>query len=338
MSCLSQKAHRYIYPWLVKSLLEIAETNGMDMTELLAQSRLAPNLINSSEKIIPLNKLLKLFEIIQVSIPDAAIFAGRSIFVSGLYLQIFVSSMCQTFKDYLNQMPSILKVWGDIGEVQLEISSDNTVRLIWLPLDKSTCSSRLLSDTVMSTSAHIINNLCVLPIPIKSASFTYKKPQNTEGLKSVFGENLLFDSEYTSICFDRYSLDYKISRQNYPLQQNTEVVFDTIFDGKDLSDGFWSMFRQSVVNRLPDNSATLNNIAFDMNISNRSLQRQLQKRNSSFSSELLKIRQSLAKRYLENERWTSTEIAYALGYVDSSSFSSAFRKWFGCSPREWRNT
>ncbi len=40
--------------------------------------------------------------------------------------------------------------------------------------------------------------------------------------------------------------------------------------------------------------------------------------------------------HLADPRLSISEVAYLLGFADSSSFSRAFRRWLGCSPSQWR--
>ena len=48
------------------------------------------------------------------------------------------------------------------------------------------------------------------------------------------------------------------------------------------------------------------------------------------------VRTGLAEHYIGNDKYSVTEIAFLLGFSDTSSFSRAFRDWFGLSPSERR--
>lgn len=77
-------------------------------------------------------------------------------------------------------------------------------------------------------------------------------------------------------------------------------------------------------------------IAERLCVSLRSLQRHLQEEQRSFEQLLAGIRQRLACEHLADPRLSISEVAYLLGFADSSSFSRAFRRWLGCSPSQWR--
>jgi AraC-like DNA-binding protein len=67
----------------------------------------------------------------------------------------------------------------------------------------------------------------------------------------------------------------------------------------------------------------------------RSLQRRLQEEGTTYRETLNGTRQEIARTYLEERRASVTEIAFRLGFSDSNSFSRAFRRWTGQSPRAY---
>jgi AraC-like DNA-binding protein len=71
-------------------------------------------------------------------------------------------------------------------------------------------------------------------------------------------------------------------------------------------------------------------------MSSRKLQRQLQSAGTTFNTILNEIRQDLAQNYLGEENNSMTEIAFLLGFSESSAFSRAFKRWMGVSPTEYR--
>ena len=71
-------------------------------------------------------------------------------------------------------------------------------------------------------------------------------------------------------------------------------------------------------------------------MSKRTLQRTLQKEGTSFNALLNSTRMDLAKQYVRDREISFTEIAFLLGFTESSTFSRAFKRWTGKSPREYR--
>jgi AraC-like DNA-binding protein len=50
----------------------------------------------------------------------------------------------------------------------------------------------------------------------------------------------------------------------------------------------------------------------------------------------MQVRRRLAENYIGNDDYSVTEIAFLLGYTDTSAFSRAFRNWYGHSPTQAR--
>ena len=326
-----------VYAAPVNSLLLAAEQLGASKTELLAAAKLDAPSLDNPENRIPVTDYFRLFDVVAsaTSCPDVGLYAGRISYLSGLNLQLYMATICHTFRDYLNLMPSVLKMWGDIGEVK--IAADGPfIRLEWRPLDPATSQQRHLSDVMLSASAMIVDSLCVMPNPVLKACVTYSEPEDISLLVKMLGHDIEFDSDMSCLYFARSSLKLPLVQQNYRRAAGGVIPFADLFDGKDPSDKFWSRLRQSIVRLLPLGDLAIDAAAKDMNMSARSLQRHLQQRKTSFRHEVRTIRAELAVRYLSDPTVTVTDTAFLLGYSDQGAFSAAFKNWHNCAPSDYR--
>jgi AraC-like DNA-binding protein len=81
---------------------------------------------------------------------------------------------------------------------------------------------------------------------------------------------------------------------------------------------------------------TLAQVAAHFHQSPRTLRRQLHSRGTSYQLLLDEVRFELASRYLVSTRSPVQAIARQLGYADARSFRTAFRRWAGRTPAEFR--
>jgi AraC-like DNA-binding protein len=80
----------------------------------------------------------------------------------------------------------------------------------------------------------------------------------------------------------------------------------------------------------------LQDVARELRLSTRTLQRRLTDENATFQQLMEDARRELAQHYLLHSSLELNETAYLLGYEDANSFFRAFHRWEGTSPGAWR--
>jgi AraC-like DNA-binding protein len=80
----------------------------------------------------------------------------------------------------------------------------------------------------------------------------------------------------------------------------------------------------------------IEDIAPQLALSSRTLQRRLSERGTTFAEVVERARRRLAERYLEDERLSLAEIGFLVGFSDPSNFHRAFRRWTGETPTTFR--
>jgi len=81
----------------------------------------------------------------------------------------------------------------------------------------------------------------------------------------------------------------------------------------------------------------LEDVAAELRISARTLQRRLLEEGMTFHNLVEEARREMARHYLRQPSLELNETAYLLGYEDPNSFIRAFHRWEGISPGEWRS-
>ena len=95
--------------------------------------------------------------------------------------------------------------------------------------------------------------------------------------------------------------------------------------------------RRAITMLLPSGRATIDQVAAQLGMSARSLQRRLDDEGHQFGELLGWVRRELATAYLANSAHPVTTIAGLLGYASPSSFTRWFAGTFGTSPQAWRS-
>lgn len=80
----------------------------------------------------------------------------------------------------------------------------------------------------------------------------------------------------------------------------------------------------------------LSDVAHELAMSERTLQRRITDEGTTYRALLVEARQELGRQLLSDKSAGLNEVAYLLGFQDSSSFYRAFRDWEGVTPSRWR--
>ena len=99
----------------------------------------------------------------------------------------------------------------------------------------------------------------------------------------------------------------------------------------------WSrQVEELIARQLHASTCTIEDIARQLAVNERTLQRRLETQNRQFNQLLDQIRVNRAQEYLRFSSLPMTEIAPLLGYSELRSFTRACQRWFGCPPLKMR--
>jgi len=160
--------------------------------------------------------------------------------------------------------------------------------------------------------------------------------QNRELLESHFGCRVRFKAGRNALIFRTSDLDRPFVTQNEELLKaiggQLEAELKERDSGADLGDQVKHTLKRSLAGKRP----TLPQVARELCMSARTLQRRLTGADITFQQLVEDTRRELAHHYLKHSTVELNEAAFLLGYEDSNSFFRAFQGWEGTTPGEWR--
>jgi len=101
-------------------------------------------------------------------------------------------------------------------------------------------------------------------------------------------------------------------------------------------DPFVDGVREMVARRLVAGRPPIWTVARGLAMSVRTLQRRLAEKGWSYSELVDDVRGVMARRRVAHPRVPFGEVASDLGFAEQASFTRAFRRWTGLTPREYR--
>jgi AraC-like DNA-binding protein len=218
-------------------------------------------------------------------------------------------------------------------EFQVEELSDR-VRVTYRMLQNLTAPDLLedgqLAVLLMMCRLNYGSSLRPVEVTLKHA-----EPADPRPWLECFGNVVHFEQPATSLAINARDADKPLTGSNKELFQLHEELIRRYLFRLDRNN-ILNRTRLRIMEQLPSGRVTENDLARVLNISKRTLNRKLRENDETFRSLLMQVRRGLAERYIGNENYSVTEIAFLLGYNDTSAFSRAFKNWFGRSPTQVR--
>ncbi len=157
-----------------------------------------------------------------------------------------------------------------------------------------------------------------------------------QALEAYFGCPIKKGAGCNRLTLHRSDLDRPFVSYNEELLEILTPALDQSLDERQRTRSTtekvkWIM-KRSLMGGRPD----IQNIAKELGMSDRTLQRRLTDENTSFKHLLSEARHEQARAYLADPSLEIKEVAFLIGYEDQNSFYRAFRHWEGETPSQWR--
>lgn len=160
-------------------------------------------------------------------------------------------------------------------------------------------------------------------------------PPDDTPFRRYFRVPVVFGADTDVLVFDRATFDSRLGGGNAELARlNDQVVASHLATLG--SDRFAHKLHLLLVDALPRGEPDEAELASRLGTSLRNLQRRLADEGTSYKDVLDDTRRQLARSYLADGQHSISEVAYLLGFRAASSFTRAFRRWEGTSPREFQ--
>lgn len=196
---------------------------------------------------------------------------------------------------------------------------------------------RFCIERTASSIRTIHRELAGPDLPNMPARFAFPRPQDITPYVEAFGVEPEFDADESTVALPLQLLDEPLPQGNEYTAAATQQQCRQLLEERRRRTGLSGQVRDLMLSR-PSNPPNADQIAATLAMSPRTLRHRLAIEGTSYRELLDEIRQRLAEEMLLTARLTVAETAQRLGYLELSSFSQAFRRWYGMSPREYRTS
>ncbi|MGO0061255.1 helix-turn-helix domain-containing protein [Brevibacillus fluminis] len=173
------------------------------------------------------------------------------------------------------------------------------------------------------------------PLSAKSVEFSHSMG-DVAPLEAYFGCPIRIGATSNRLTLHRRDLDRLFLSYNNELLEILTPVLDRSLD-EPFSRSVAEMVKWILKRSLAGGRMTIQAVASELGMSDRTLQRRLIDERTTFKQLLTQARHEQAREYLADPKLDIKEVAFLIGYEDQNSFYRAFRLWEGATPSNWRS-
>ena len=319
-----------------RAIRKALEAADLDSARLFAEAGLDLAALDDPNARYPVAATTRLWQLaVQASgDDDFGLTVARHVSQTTFHALGYSLAASSTLKEAFDRLLRYFRIVTDAAELSVEETPDEyRLRLHVDP------ARAVIAPQAMDAFAYLMLRLCrglyrrdFSPLRV---SLMREAPRNLFAFERAFRAPLQFGARENLLCFARAPLELRLEGANPELaRQNDEIVLRYL--ARHERDDLVARVRGLLAERLPSGVPGEEAVAAALHLSSRSLQRKLADEGSSYTQLLTETRQELARSYLADPRSSISEIAYLLGFSDTSRFTRAFMRWVGVSPSDYR--
>ncbi len=327
----------------LRDVIYFAASRGASLTEICQFAEISPESLTKPDEKIPGSISQKVWQKAEELTNDANIglHLGEQIHPSTLGLVGFVMLSCGTLGEALEKLIRYTNLLTDgvkgklaknglLAEIEIEIVRDRQNYLLKTP--------RQPIETSFSAIATIMRILAGKPIQIRELQFSHPRPVEITEHNRIFAAPTIFSQETNKMIFAAEALNYPILLANPDLLSSFEAQAEENLNRLNNQETRSMQVQRRIIKRMTAELPNITEIARELGLSERSLQRELAAEKTSFRELLDKTRCELAVKHLQNEKVSVAEISFLLGFSEPSAFHRFFKRQTGRTPQSFRES
>lgn len=170
---------------------------------------------------------------------------------------------------------------------------------------------------------------------VKEVHVTHPRPAYADAYKDFMGVPVVFASDKNALRFHATWPAVKLNAPNAymlgVLSEHAQRLLAELQASKTVRGQVENLMLPDLHRGVLDMAA----LAEKLGMTRQTLYRKLKQENTSFEQMVDELRHKMAQHYLNGRKVSVNETAYLVGFSDPSSFSKAFKRWTGQSPRAY---
>jgi AraC-like DNA-binding protein len=322
---------------IVTDMLDYLGRRGVVVAEMGRAVDLDVVALGKPDQRVPGSRVERLFEEAErcTQDPHVGLHMGESYHPGALNILGYVVLSCRSAGDVLDRLARYASILNDGLRVRVTREGTRTMcRFDALDgLDNYlTRAPRHPIEAMYAGVAVTMRNLTGTTIEPQAVAFSHRAPSDVAEHQRVFGREAQFGAAENVLTFLTSDLEAPVRSSNPDLlevfERHANAIIDQLGEHGPVSRRIVRLLSERVKGIAP----TLDDVASELAMSARSVQRSLRAEGTSYQLLLDDVRRELAVRHLAVRGTSAAEVAFLTGFSEPSAFSRAFRRWTGVTP------
>jgi AraC-like DNA-binding protein len=311
---------------------------GNDVASVLAEVGARPEQVNDDAIRLEVPKQIRILKLASEKLQDGLLgfHLARNFDLREIGLVYYVIASSDRLADALLNGKRYCTIMNE--GVRLNVRLDERAAAVGFDyVDVDRQSDRHQIEFWLVTLVRICRQVTDTRLAARSLRIRHRRDETPTEMRNFFGCDVEFGADSDEVIFPASVASMPIvGSDNYLNDLLLRYAEEALADRPQLRASLRSAVERVLPQLLPHAKASAANVAQKLAISTRTLSRKLRDENVAFAEILEETRAALAKRYLAERDLPVSEIAWLLGYGEVSSFTHAFKRWTGMTPRQFR--
>lgn len=218
-------------------------------------------------------------------------------------------------------------------DVALE-GSEAQIRVVWL------CEESAVPALIIDGAFAMLHRLAAIGTGQSIAPLRLelrRTPEHENMLTRHFDCEIRFNATSDALVFRKSDLALPFRSHNLALLDLLVPGLEAALKERAASTSLKEHVRAALLKQMRGRRPSIDQVAKELCVSNRTLQRRLGDEGTTYQRLLDDVRRDVACRLLAETELDAGEIAFVLGFEELNSFTRAFQSWEGTTPNRWRS-
>ncbi len=318
-------------------MVRLAEERGVPAERLLDGLPLTPESLRNPATEVTATQEVTMVRNLLAAVPDEpgiGLVTGQRYHLTTYGIWGFALISSTTLREAAELAIRFIDLTYALCDFSLEIT-DTELRIL---LDASDVPHdvRLYALERDATAVRVVGTELVgIPVPVSRLELTHEAPPWADEYAQVFGIEPVFGAERNMAVVDLAVAEQPLPQADELAAAGAVAACRELLERRQARTGLSGQVRDLLLGD-PSAMPSISEVAGRLHLSERSLRRRLDDEGTSYRGLVDEVREQLATELLVTGRLPVEAVARRLGYAETASFTHAFRRWKGCSPRAYR--